>query len=86
MQSLLSNDPAWWPVINASLVNSYFEVAACAAVMYDWGLTFGQEVELVWRQRWSLMTVLYLIARYGGIGFVVINLLINVPTIWTGTG
>ncbi|KAG2107486.1 uncharacterized protein F5147DRAFT_774315 [Suillus discolor] len=27
-------------------------------------LTFGQEVELIWRQRWSLMTVMYLGVRY----------------------
>ncbi|KAG2351168.1 hypothetical protein BDR07DRAFT_1432987 [Suillus spraguei] len=38
----------------------YFEVAGFIVVTYDWALTFGQEVELVWRQRWSLMTVLYL--------------------------
>ncbi|KAJ8592186.1 hypothetical protein M405DRAFT_859994 [Rhizopogon salebrosus TDB-379] len=36
-------------------------------------LTFGQEFELIWRQRWSLMTVLYLIVRYAGIPFVVIQ-------------
>ncbi|KAG1796270.1 uncharacterized protein HD556DRAFT_1535438 [Suillus plorans] len=35
------------------------------------GLTFGREVELIWRQRWSMMTVLYLVARYLGIGFAV---------------
>ncbi|KAG1796234.1 uncharacterized protein HD556DRAFT_1360098 [Suillus plorans] len=67
--TLVSNDPSWWPVINANLISSYFQVAACAAVVYDWGLTFGQELELIWRQRWSLMTVLYLVARYLGIGF-----------------
>ncbi|KAG1883297.1 hypothetical protein F4604DRAFT_1737433 [Suillus subluteus] len=39
--------------------------------MYDWALTFGQEVELIWRQRWSLMTFLYLIVRYVGMGYVV---------------
>ncbi|KAG2116933.1 hypothetical protein DEU56DRAFT_761440 [Suillus clintonianus] len=59
-------------------------------------LTFGQEVELVWvstvprqkntidqrqRQRWSLMTVLYLTVRYLGMFFVVIDILVNVPTI-----
>ncbi|KAG1787619.1 uncharacterized protein HD556DRAFT_1501557 [Suillus plorans] len=37
-----------------------FPVASFVLVMYDWALTFGQEVELVWRQRWSLMTVLYI--------------------------
>ncbi|OAX30982.1 hypothetical protein K503DRAFT_788126, partial [Rhizopogon vinicolor AM-OR11-026] len=38
----------------------YFEAACLTAVVYDWALTFGQEFELVWRQRWSLMTFLYL--------------------------
>ncbi|KAG1785765.1 uncharacterized protein HD556DRAFT_96438 [Suillus plorans] len=78
-----SNDPIWWPAVNENLIISYFIVAACAAVMYDWGLTFGQEVELVWKQRWFLITVLYLVARYVAIGFVVMNVLISVPTIST---
>ncbi|KAG2126267.1 hypothetical protein DEU56DRAFT_916071 [Suillus clintonianus] len=46
-----------------------FPVAAAVALTYDWvfpALTFGQEVELVWRQRWSLVTVLYLSLRYLG--------------------
>ncbi|KAG2032128.1 hypothetical protein BDR03DRAFT_971013 [Suillus americanus] len=37
-------------------------------------LTFAQEVELIWRQRWSLMTFLYLGARYVGIGYAVLCL------------
>ncbi|KAG2111888.1 hypothetical protein BD769DRAFT_1493480 [Suillus cothurnatus] len=39
--------------------------------MYDWALTLGQEIELIWRQRWSLMTFLYLTVRYAGIAYVV---------------
>jgi preprotein translocase subunit SecG len=81
--TLVSNDPSWWPIIDANLISSYFVVASCAGVMYDWGLTFGPEVELIWRQRWSLMTVLYLIVRYVGIGYAVISLLLWVPTIST---
>ncbi|KAG2138189.1 hypothetical protein BD769DRAFT_1384724 [Suillus cothurnatus] len=79
--TLVSNDPSWWPFINASLVYSYFIVAASVGVMYDWVLTFGQEIELIWRQRWSSMTFLYLTVRYVGIGSVVINMLTYVPTI-----
>jgi hypothetical protein len=78
---IVSNDPIWWPVINAYRVSSYFLVAAFVGVMYDWALTFGQEVELVWRQRWSLMTALYLGVRYFGILFAALNLLDSVPTI-----
>ncbi|KAG2141143.1 uncharacterized protein EDB93DRAFT_1252614 [Suillus bovinus] len=60
--TIVSNDPTWWPTINANRIESYFVVASFAGLTYDWALTFGQEVELIWRQRWSLMTVLYLSA------------------------
>ncbi|KAG2038827.1 hypothetical protein BDR03DRAFT_953692 [Suillus americanus] len=43
--------------------------------MYDWALTFGQEVELIWRQRWSLMTFLYLSVC------TLMIMLVSVPTI-----
>ncbi|KAG2093886.1 uncharacterized protein F5147DRAFT_779167 [Suillus discolor] len=65
--STISNDPTWWPTISAYRFCSYFAVAAFVAVTYDWALTFGQEVELVWRQPWSLMTVMYICVRYLGI-------------------
>ncbi|KAG2132955.1 hypothetical protein DEU56DRAFT_913985 [Suillus clintonianus] len=54
-----------------------FPVAASVGVAYDWvfpALIFGQEVELVWKQRWSLMTVLYLSVRYLGILYAVLNI------------
>jgi hypothetical protein len=79
--TLVSNNPSWWPLINANLVSSYFVAASSAWLMYDWGLTFGQEVELVWRQRWSPMTFLYLSVRYTGIGYAVMSILLWVPTI-----
>ncbi|KAG2138233.1 hypothetical protein BD769DRAFT_1773525 [Suillus cothurnatus] len=73
--TVVSNDPSWWPLINASLIGSYFVVAGSVAVMYDWALTLGQEVELIWRQRWSLMTLLYLSVRYAGIGYAAVYML-----------
>jgi hypothetical protein len=81
--TLVSNDPSWWPVINANFIGSYFGVASSVGIIYDWGLTFGKEIELIWRQRWSLMTLLYLSVRYTGIGYAVIIILISVPTIST---
>ncbi|KAG2051498.1 hypothetical protein BDR06DRAFT_1022696 [Suillus hirtellus] len=48
------------------------------------GLTFGQEVELVWqRKRWSMMTIMYLFVRYIGIGYSVMEILSSTPTIST---
>ncbi|KAG2133242.1 uncharacterized protein EDB93DRAFT_886046 [Suillus bovinus] len=58
-----------------------FAVAAFVGVTYDCALTFGQEVELVWRQRWSLMTVLYLGVRYLGILYAALTILLAAPTI-----
>ncbi|KAG1733589.1 uncharacterized protein EDB91DRAFT_631493 [Suillus paluster] len=70
-----------WPQINSNILYSYFAVASVAVVMYDWALIIGQEVELVWRQRWSLMTFLYLGVRYAGIPFTVLNLSHNLPSV-----
>ncbi|KAG2133260.1 uncharacterized protein EDB93DRAFT_1107638 [Suillus bovinus] len=60
--TIVSNDPSWWPVIDADRFSSYFILAAFVGVTYDWALTFGQEVELVW-------------ARYLGIFYAALNML-----------
>ncbi|KAH7907906.1 hypothetical protein BJ138DRAFT_424158 [Hygrophoropsis aurantiaca] len=44
----------------------YLAAAGGALVAYDQILTFPQEVDHIWNQRWSFITVLYLIARYSG--------------------
>ncbi|KAG1774479.1 hypothetical protein EV702DRAFT_526175 [Suillus placidus] len=44
-------------------------------------LTLGQEIELIWRQRWSLMTVLYLVIRYIGPPFSVVYILQNMTLV-----
>ncbi|KAG1794660.1 uncharacterized protein HD556DRAFT_1442854 [Suillus plorans] len=59
----VSNDPSYWPYISEIIFVDYCAVAAAIVVVYDWVLTLGQEIELIWRQRWSLMTALYLIVH-----------------------
>ncbi|TDL18509.1 hypothetical protein BD410DRAFT_497259 [Rickenella mellea] len=39
-------------------------VAACACLFYDIFITIDQEVEYIWKSRWTLPKVLYLFARY----------------------
>ncbi|KAG1764366.1 hypothetical protein EV702DRAFT_109760 [Suillus placidus] len=46
--TLVSDDPALWPIIDWERVMSYFVVASSTAVVYDWALSFAQEFELVW--------------------------------------
>ncbi|KAG2356636.1 hypothetical protein BDR07DRAFT_433518 [Suillus spraguei] len=79
--TLVSNDPSRWPSIDSDRISSYIIVASSAVVIYDWALTFGREIELVWRQRCSLMTFLYLGVRYIGILWAIVGILANVQTI-----
>ncbi|KAG2051485.1 hypothetical protein BDR06DRAFT_959032 [Suillus hirtellus] len=72
--TIISNDPSWWPLINSHIISSYFIVVASVAVIYNWARAFGQEVELIWKQNWSLMTVLYLTVRYIGIIYAGMNI------------
>lgn len=74
-----SNNPGWLPFIGSASFDSYFGVVSSAAVVYDWALTFAQELELVWVQRWSFMTVLYICARYIGILYSAITILWYLP-------
>ncbi|KAG1798188.1 uncharacterized protein HD556DRAFT_1440530 [Suillus plorans] len=63
-----------------------FAVAAFIGVTYDWALTVGQEVELVWRQRWSIMTIMYLSVRYLGIlfaGMIMLGFIVYTVRNWT---
>lgn len=77
----VSNDPAWWPVIESYSLCSFFLVATCTAVVYDWALNLGKEYELIWSQRWSLVTILYLGVRYLGMPYTVIYMLESLPSV-----
>ncbi|KAG2076241.1 hypothetical protein BDR04DRAFT_1228141 [Suillus decipiens] len=77
--TLVSNNPSWWPHIRSNWTTSYVSVASSTALVYDWALTFGQELELVWKHHFSLVTVLYLFVRYGGILYSFINILGSIP-------
>ncbi|KAG1798956.1 uncharacterized protein HD556DRAFT_1525434 [Suillus plorans] len=79
--TIVSNDPTLWPLIDSAIFFSYWNIAAGVVVIYDWALTLGQEIELIWRQRWSLMTVLYLVMRYIGIPYSVISVLQGTPLV-----
>ncbi|KAG1739856.1 uncharacterized protein EDB91DRAFT_1347220 [Suillus paluster] len=80
---LVSNNPAWLSYLDWCRVLNYFIVAASTAVVYDWVLTFAQEFELVWRRRWSLVTVLYICVRYLGILYSIVYILGNLPVSMT---
>ncbi|KAJ8591748.1 hypothetical protein M405DRAFT_94016 [Rhizopogon salebrosus TDB-379] len=79
--TIVSNDPSWWPTIDSNISLSYCTVAASTMMIYDFALTFGREVELIWSQHWTPMTLLYLNARYMGILFSAIMIMGTLPVI-----
>ncbi|KAF8119535.1 hypothetical protein EV363DRAFT_1504028 [Boletus edulis] len=44
----------------------FCQVASAAALLYDFLLLFGNEVDLIWDRDWNLVTLLYVIVRYLG--------------------
>ncbi|KAG2075412.1 hypothetical protein BDR04DRAFT_39791 [Suillus decipiens] len=46
--TVVSNDASWWPLIGLNIFQSYWTVAASIVMVYDWVLTLGQEIELIW--------------------------------------
>ncbi|KAI0075177.1 hypothetical protein K474DRAFT_1646913, partial [Panus rudis PR-1116 ss-1] len=42
-------------------------ISATVLIAYDIVLTFSREVESIWKRQWSLITLLYVIIRYGAL-------------------
>ncbi|KAF7340252.1 hypothetical protein MVEN_01943900 [Mycena venus] len=42
----------------------YMHVASTVILLFDYALTFGLEVSLIWRSKWSLTKVLFILSRY----------------------
>ncbi|KAG2357138.1 hypothetical protein BDR07DRAFT_393459 [Suillus spraguei] len=70
-------------VTHINTLDNCFAAASSTVVLYDWALTFGQEFELIFSQRWSFMTVLYICVRCIGILFSAINILSILPVLIT---
>ncbi|KAG2108893.1 uncharacterized protein F5147DRAFT_773227 [Suillus discolor] len=66
--AIVSNNPSWWPIIDSDLFYCYWAVAAGIMVIYDWVLTIGQEIELIW-------------ICYTGIPYSVVSLLAFMPLV-----
>ncbi|KAF4615902.1 hypothetical protein D9613_011369 [Agrocybe pediades] len=61
----------------------YFQIAAYVMLLYDHMLTFSDEVERIWKARFSGATLLFLINRYvTPLQFIIIIDAFNDP-IWT---
>ncbi|KAF7777838.1 hypothetical protein Agabi119p4_3910 [Agaricus bisporus var. burnettii] len=50
--------------LNLFVINRWTDIAAVVLVGYECLITMDMEVELVWKSRWSLTKILYLLNRY----------------------
>lgn len=53
-------------VLNQLQVANYIDVVTLTVLAYDWALSLDAEVRYIWQSSWSLVKVLYILARYYG--------------------
>jgi len=76
--------PEAWQAIWSENIESYSHVALLTLVVYDYFLRFDQEVECIWKRKWSLTTALYIIVCYFGMFAVVASMLLSFSMEMTG--
>ncbi|KAJ7809689.1 hypothetical protein B0H14DRAFT_1496224 [Mycena olivaceomarginata] len=47
--------------------SKYMNVSSVAILVFDYALTFSLEVSLIWKSKWSLPKVLFILSRYSTI-------------------
>jgi len=52
-------------LIQQGIAAKYLGVAGLVFLLYDHIISFGDEVELVWKAKWTLPKVIFLLLRYG---------------------
>ncbi|KAF9445191.1 hypothetical protein P691DRAFT_283424 [Macrolepiota fuliginosa MF-IS2] len=53
-------------VVRVLYLQHYCQLAALVITFYDHIITFDQELEMIWKKRWSKSKILYLMCRYIG--------------------
>ncbi|KAF8876345.1 hypothetical protein BD779DRAFT_167389 [Infundibulicybe gibba] len=51
-------------IITDARITNYVAVASLTLLAFDHILTFGEEIELIWKSRWNLSKTVYLLQRY----------------------
>jgi len=45
-------------------IYKYLQVSSVALLLFDYNVTFEREVELIWRRKWTYVTLIFIITRY----------------------
>jgi len=51
-------------LVRENRIVTYLDVAAAVLMLYDYSLTFRDEIEYIWKRPWSLIRILFTITRY----------------------
>jgi len=62
-------------LIHSEEVLIYNTVAASVFIFWDYCITFGQEVELIWWSKFSLVNLLFFVTRYVSIGIRIVEVM-----------
>ncbi|KAI0086727.1 hypothetical protein BDY19DRAFT_995482 [Irpex rosettiformis] len=52
---------------------TYIQDSAYVLYLFESCITFSQEIDVIWRRKWSMMTCLYAFTRYSGVLFCINN-------------
>ncbi|KAF8452705.1 hypothetical protein L210DRAFT_2052888 [Boletus edulis BED1] len=61
-------------IVSMTMESNYVTLGIITAVVYDYILTFPDEVEYIWNKPWTRVSTLYILVRYCGVCSMMINL------------
>lgn len=65
--------------LNVDFVNNCLRFVPVTLLVYDWALTFGDEVELIWQKRLKMSQIVFLVLRYGTLAIMSLTVLYFAP-------
>ncbi|KAG8927273.1 hypothetical protein FRC02_008327 [Tulasnella sp. 418] len=72
---IVTDADLYYQVVGRTGTTRYFTLASVVWLAYDWTLTLGDEIELIWSRDWTLAgKPMYLFVRYGGMLFQIYDL------------
>jgi len=54
-------------------ISRYAQISSSTIIIFDHLITFGEEIDLIWRSSWSLGKILFLLNRYYSLAAVIFN-------------
>ncbi|KAF8452703.1 hypothetical protein L210DRAFT_3639180 [Boletus edulis BED1] len=63
----MSDAPELQSAVLSIVENNYITLGILTAIVYDYILTFSDEIEYIWNKPWTRVSGLYILVRYCGL-------------------